>query len=52
MGSRLGGGEAVTRKTQRDEKVGVFSPISHSFEKGEGLEITLMIDHASMTKPP
>lgn len=40
----------VTRKTRSDEKLGIFSSIPHSFEKGEGLEIKLMIDHASVIK--
>lgn len=35
-----------------DETLGTFSPIPYPTERGEGLEMELIIDYAYMMKPP
>ena len=39
-------------RPSHDQKFGIFSPIPQSPERGEGLEMELMIHHAYMIRPP
>ena len=51
MGGLLGEGWSPERPNH-DQKLEIFSPAPHFLEKGEGLKMELMIDHAYMRKPP
>lgn len=42
----------LPERPSHDEKLGIFNPVLHSFEKGKGLKMALMIDHASAMAPP
>ena len=44
--------EVVTRKPRHNLKLGTFSSILQPPERGEGLEMELVIDHAYVRKPP
>lgn len=46
-----GPGQSLER-TSHHWKLGIFSPAPHSLEKGKGLKMELMINHANMMKLP
>lgn len=47
----LDGGWSAERPSH-DQKLGLFSPTPHRLRRGEGLEMELVTDHASVRKPP